>query len=83
MKYSLIRLFLFVVALAVILIGQYIYAMFPSLDIALWIFAPIVAAIISWAFTSTIDAEVQEKVKQILDEAPEECSKNDEQKTPE
>lgn len=83
MKYSLIRLFLFVVALAVILIGQYVYAMFPSLDIALWIFAPIVAALISWAFTSTIDAEVQEKVKQILDEAPEECSKDDEQKTPE
>ncbi len=83
MKYSLIRLFLFVVALAVILIGQYVYAMFPSLDIALWIFAPIVAAIIAWAFTSTIDAEVQEKVKQILDEAPEECSKDDEQQTPE
>lgn len=83
MKYSLIRLFLFVVALAVILIGQYVYAMFPSLDIALWIFAPIVAAIIAWAFTSTIDAEVQEKVKQILDESQEGCSKNDEQKTPE
>lgn len=83
MKYSLIRLFLFVVALAAVLVGQFVYATFPGLEIAIWLFAPIAAALIAWAFTSTIDAEVQEKVKQILDEATEESSKDDEQQTPE
>lgn len=82
MKYSLIRLFLFLIALALVLIGQYIYAIHPGMEIVLWLFAPIASALIAWAFTSTIDAEVQEKVKQILDEA-EECSKDDEQQTPE
>lgn len=83
MKYSLIRLFLFVVALAEVLVGQFVYTTFPGLEIAIWLFAPIAAALIAWAFTSTIDAEVQEKVKQILDEATEESSKDDEQQTPE
>lgn len=83
MKYALIRLFLFAVIVVLVSVGQFVYLQFPELEIALWLLAPVVAAIVAWAFTSTIDAEVQEKVQQILDESPEECSKDDEQQTPE
>lgn len=83
MKYTLTRLFLFLASILLVLVGQHVYSLFPGIEIALWIFAPIVSALIAWAFTSTIDAEVQEKVKQILDEASEESSKDDEQQTPE
>lgn len=83
MKYALIRLLLFVVSVLVILFGNYLYLTYPSIEIALWILAPIAAALVAWAFTSTIEAEVQDRVNEILDEVHEGSTGEKDEQAPE
>ena len=82
MKHSLKRLLLFIFSVLIIMLGTHLYSMYPGLEIVLWLISPIIAGIISLAFTNTIDAEVQERVNQILEEA-EAAKENDEEQTPE
>lgn len=82
MKYSIMRLLIFVFSVLVIMLGSYLYSVYPGLEIALWLVSPIIAGLVSLAFTNTIDAEVQERVNKILEEA-EATKENDDEQIPE
>lgn len=66
MKYTLIRLLLFIVTVGAISIGSVLYTYSPGMEILIWFLSPIFAALIAWAFRATIDAQVQERVDEIL-----------------
>lgn len=82
MKYALMRLGLFALAITALLIGQFIYFQYPAAEIALWLFAPITAAIIAWAFTWTIESEVKERVNEIIEEESAESDREQDEQTP-
>lgn len=59
--------------------GTGLYQMYPSVEIALWLLAPIFAAIIAWAFKCVTDNQVQERVNEILENSTRTDGTDDEQ----
>ena len=63
MKYSLIRLGLFVTVVLMVVIGSVLTQLYPAFILLAGIFGSVLIGLVGWALQLTIDAELEKRMK--------------------
>lgn len=63
MKYSLIRLGLFVTVVLMVVIGSVLTQLYPAFILLAEIFGSVLIGLVGWALQLTIDAELEKRIK--------------------
>lgn len=63
MKYSLIRLGLFVTVVLMVVIGSVLTQLYPAFILLAGIFGSVLIGLVGWVLQLTIDAELEKRIK--------------------